>query len=418
VHVFAVPSGKKVEVLDCGEKLTSPKLAWLPDGTRWVVDWDRQFFVWPPGAKEPERRKLPARAEDESRNVEPLPSIGAVALIGGGDGNPELIDAVSGKARALPSTTRDVAASADGRTLVTCEGVAFRVWEPDTLKERSAAPELSGTVNAIAFTADGESLVTGDGRGLRTWSLSGALTRTLDCGAVWALGEGAVLAAASVDEDADTGALLEVATGREVGRVPNRPVLSRDGRLALARFNSANHNVVPLSSTSDGKKLREFTGHSRSVYGIAFSPDGQLAASCDWDQNVCVWRTADAQLAYRFRSPKPAYALAFSLDGKWLAAGCADRIPRLFALPKGTLSHELRGHATSPIQVLAFSPDSKRLATSDDRSVRVWDVASGALVGLFRERAHSLCFSPDSKRLALGGSGHALLLEVAALPTK
>lgn len=76
---------------------------------------------------------------------------------------------------------------------------------------------------------------------------------------------------------------------------------------------------------------REFdleTGES--VYGVAFSPDGQLVAAAGKNSDagdkktVRVWNIANGQDAVMLDSTKEAYSVAFSPDGKFLAAGYND----------------------------------------------------------------------------------------------
>jgi hypothetical protein len=76
-----------------------------------------------------------------------------------------------------------------------------------------------------------------------------------------------------------------------------------------------------------------------------------------------------------------------------------------------------------PITALAFSPDGKTLAASGYREVTLWDPADGKLIGRIpklAERTCAIAFSPDGKSLAVAGgspgrSGEVRLCDIAAL---
>jgi WD40 repeat protein len=71
--------------------------------------------------------------------------------------------------------------------------------------------------------------------------------------------------------------------------------------------------------------------------------------------------------------------VAFSPDGRLLASGSDDKTIKLWEVASGSLVRTLSGH-TNDVRSVAFSPDGRLLASgSDDKTIKLWDISD--LVG-------------------------------------
>jgi WD40 repeat protein len=163
----------------------------------------------------------------------------------------------------------------------------------------------------------------------------------------------------------------------------------------------------------------ELEDRSTWINLVAFSLDGALLALDLDGKTVHVWDISSrAPLRILDGLSSQIHSMSFSPDGTILASGSNDKTIRLWDTGLGKPVRPLKGHSsdtTSPplsqdgghsrsVTSLAFSPNGMLLASgSDDRTVRIWDTGSKALLRTLwgqRGSISSLAFSPDGKLLA------------------
>lgn len=147
------------------------------------------------------------------------------------------------------------------------------------------------------------------------------------------------------------------------------------------------------------------------IFSLAYRPDGRVLALGGYKEVRLVDGVTKAPMAVLPDHAEAVRAVAFSRDGRLLAA--AGGLPgrkgevKVWDVDKKTVLATINGHDDC-IYAVAISPDGKRLATSSyDKLIKIWDVATGKEIRTLKDHIdaiYALAFTPDGARLVSGAA--------------
>jgi WD40 repeat protein len=321
---------------------------------------------------------------------------------GWGDNGLCVWDAITGKEVRRFAQDRDKppassCLSPDGKTVASVSGIfgeGITLW--DVPAGRQVRQFGSRRYRSACFSPDGKMLagLAVDGT-VELWdAASAALVRSWEAhrGGAWygAFGpEGKALITAGADR---TVRAWEAATAIQTFQLDVNP-----------------HPDVPLALSRDGKLLAVVAQAEPAKTPPA--PDHRIRLY-DPASGKEVRQLAIPAKNRRTGEPTGVTSLAFSADGKILAAGGNDRTLRLWAPPAGTELRQFTDYFAATVP-LAVSPDGKTLATADGGTLRLRDSATGKdRLPLFGHTTwiFTAAHAADGKTLATAGQGGVIYL--------
>lgn len=178
---------------------------------------------------------------------------------------------------------------------------------------------------------------------------------------------------------------------------------------------SSRDGAVRIWDAETGAEVRSLKPHPAEIVDLALSPNAEWGASAGRDGFVRVWstQTGDERFVLQF-SDRHAFSVAFSHDGKRLAAGGGmTRDPGFLLKVWNAETGEQHYERVGPFGGLRFSPDDRYLAGSNaDLSVSVLNAQTGATIEQFRIETlpQALTFADDGRTLVAAGADGSIHL--------
>ena len=288
--------------------------------------------------------------------------------------------------------------------------------------ELAMLPAVAGRMWTAIWSPDGSRILTADDRAAQIWNADThqrlvALphhdtvydARWLDGGrrVVTACGDGAVRI-----WSAETGEMVRELRPRGRSMRLALEAVSPDDRVIAAIDHLG--GVAMAWDTATGAELAELPLDSAEWPLIAFSADGRWLAAGGGDV-VRVIDTATWQTVVTLHGPG-IHAIAWDPTGPRLATASAAGDASIWDVPAGTRARHLRD-VGPPFEAVATSPDGRLVALGGrDGSEQVFDVATAKLLSTsrMRDRILSLRFDARSQLLASSGAdGTSKVIEAA-----
>jgi WD40 repeat protein len=208
---------------------------------------------------------------------------------------------------------------------------------------------------------------------------------------------------------ADTVYKLERSKSFELKEIVRSLAFTPDGRVLAAAGGNAEDFAIHIWEVPSEQSIGILGGHSDIVWGMAFSPDGEMLVSVSKDKTAQVrdWRNGEVLKTLNF--PGQVVSVSFSPDGQTLAVGGVDEVQNqienaaIWTYSVGSWEPLVKLSEYLNIGALAFSPKGGTLiGGGTSRNVQVWRASDGASIFTLNH-AHQVskaAISPDGSAVA------------------
>ncbi len=217
--------------------------------------------------------------------------------------------------------------------------------------------------------------------------------------------------------------LVSLSDGRLIRLIPQAPAtpaLSKGSPLVTGTVLPETSLLIGLDEQGwmravqldSGKLVFEEEVHeAKSAWAISVDRDERILATIGEDRRLCCWELPEWKLRWRAEVDWGVRDVCVAPDGSWIAAappladklGDREGIIGIWDTRTGECQRLLDRHSNWVLR-LAITPDGRRLVSAcEDRSMRIWDAASGALQATILPAARAA-----AQHLALDAAGDTL----------
>ena len=176
----------------------------------------------------------------------------------------------------------------------------------------------------------------------------------------------------------------------------------QDMKLCFVDMKAADKAAQELQS-SEGEGVVD------EIVCFCVAPNGKDVVTASRNLLLRHWKIETHECVRSIKGHRmPILAMGYDSSSTLVATGCADRIVRVWDIPRGYCTHSFKQH-NDIVPLVLFHPDPHRLqlfSASDDSTLRVYDLVDSKCVADFREHmsvATSVTFTEDGYTAASVG---------------